>query len=129
MLINQSDDILILIPTRLITMMSQPNYTEAVPILGSISKCKLETCPYCNKTCPTSLARSATLRDTSLARLTNGLIRCLRIRWGGHRKMNFRMLEKQGGQRTFQLRVSGKIFKLGWGHHTKFWGWVGGWLV
>ena len=50
----------------------------------------------------TSLAGSAELGDTSYARLTHELIRCLRIRWGG-------------GHRTFQFGTSGQMFKLGWG--------------
>ena len=53
----------------------------------------------------TSLAGSATLGDTSQARLTNELIRCFRIKWGGHR--------------TFQFGTSGQMFKLGRGHRTK----------
>ena len=54
----------------------------------------------------TSSAGSATLGDTSWARLTTELIKCLRIRCGGHR--------------TFQFWTFGNIFKLGWGHRTKF---------
>ena len=31
------------------------------------------------------------------------------------------MFEKQRGEhRTFKLRLSGQMFKLGWGHSTKF---------
>ena len=52
----------------------------------------------------TSLARSATLGDTSLARLTTELIICLRIRGAGHR--------------TFQFETSRQMFRLGWGHRT-----------
>ena len=50
----------------------------------------------------TSSAGSATLEDTSLARLTSELIICFGIRWGGHR--------------TSQFGTSGQMFKLGWGH-------------
>ena len=31
-----------------------------------------------------------------------------------------RCLKSRGGHHTAQLRVSGQMFKLGWGHRTKF---------
>ena len=49
----------------------------------------------------TSSAGSATLEDTSLARLISELIICFKIRWGGHR--------------TFRFGTFGQMFKLGWG--------------
>ena len=74
----------------------------------------------------TSSARSATLGDTSWARLTTKVIRCLIIRWrgdtahfnlgnlvrcsnlGGDTAQISKMFEKQGGgHRTSYLRVSG----------------------
>ena len=52
----------------------------------------------------TSSVGSVTLRDSSYAKLTAKLIRCLRI-----------------GQGTLiQFGASGQIWKLGWGHRTKF---------
>ena len=72
----------------------------------------------------TSSAESATLRDTSWARLTTELIRCLRFRWGGHCTFYFRtsgqIFKKGWGHRTFQLRLYGQMFKHGWGHRTQF---------
>ena len=45
------------------------------------------------------------------------LIRC--SNQGGDTAQNSKMFEKQrGGHRTFQLRLSGQMFKLGWGHRT-----------
>ena len=70
----------------------------------------------------TSSAGSAPLGDTSWARLTTKLIRCLRIRWGdtnpiwniwsvvktrvGTPRKILRYLRSRGGHRTFYLRVS-----------------------
>ena len=54
----------------------------------------------------TSSARSATLEDTSWARLTTELMRGLRISWGGHRR--------------FQFWPSGRMFKLRQEQCTKF---------
>ena len=31
-----------------------------------------------------------------------------------------RCLKSRGGHRTFKIRVFGLLFKLGWGHRTKF---------
>ena len=43
----------------------------------------------------------------------------LKLGWG-HRTKNSDVCNASGGRghRTFQLRVSGQIFKLGWGHRT-----------
>ena len=86
----------------------------------------------------TSLAGRATLGDKSWARLTIQRTRCLRIRGGTphipiwiiwsdvitrvgtpHKILRY-FWSRGGGHRTFKLRLSGQIFKLGWGHRTKF---------
>ena len=84
----------------------------------------------------TSSAGSATLGDTSWARLTTKLTRCLRIGTGTphisiwniwsdvqtrvvtpHKFSNTSKAEGGwGGHRTFQLRLSCQMINLGWGH-------------
>ena len=48
-------------------------------------------------------------------------LRCLRCRRGGHCTKHLDVCNAGGGgHRTFQVSISGQIFKSGWGHRTKF---------